>query len=631
MAMRAEAQAEYLANLTEVLQLSKPQFVAGTSPQTRLAAIRRNAQRQFELRRANDRILNEVLTPEGDDGFTEAQVGQLEAFADELLHFSASLDAGAAHRIHRALCAHAERRGLRDMLIRELYFSGLSLNYLNLRDRAEDVNMFGNQVSDYFERGAAWMSSYEQIEDEQTRGFIVRCLGNRKMGREEIHGWNEPEKHFDMLAGYPLYLKIFDEAMAVIRSPHYRGLNPNLPWDSFEYAMHFDRTIYLDGLRDRDDPQVARDVLESARFVYNHQEQIARIKDRMVGPRTRYVYLTARYHAGEISVDELVDSLLGIHEAGEPDDFSASGLIYNLRMPLLVFWYSRHRMDEEARCPFEARIQRALEDALHYLQRVPRNEYAGTLNRYVAQLVHEQIGFSSGALQQLLNYTLACHPPTYVHSRMVAWLSRLLAERMVDVAPEKLAGTFQYPDARAVRENRDALCKRVYDCGLYHDVGKSMVLQYIGVYWRSLMPEEYQCIQKHAQLGYSLLKDSGRDDFAEVALRHHCFYDGSGGYPAQLPPCPQNVRAVVDLVTVADVLDAATDDVGRCYSVAKTLAQVTQELQKDSGRRYAPDVVRLLEDPDFFAALEVQIRERRARIYCDNDREDEDISEADNR
>lgn len=111
MAMRAEAQAEYLANLTEVLQLSKPQFVAGTSPQTRLAAIRRNAQRQFELRRANDRILNEVLTPEGDDGFTEAQVGQLEAFADELLHFSASLDAGAAHRIHRALCAHAERRG----------------------------------------------------------------------------------------------------------------------------------------------------------------------------------------------------------------------------------------------------------------------------------------------------------------------------------------------------------------------------------------------------------------------------------------------------------------------------------------------------------------------------------------
>ena len=84
-------------------------------------------------------------------------------------------------------------------------------------------------------------------------------------------------------------------------------------------------------------------------------------------------------------------------------------------------------------------------------------------------------------------------------------------------------------------------------------------------------------------------------------------------------------------MTVADVLDAATDDVGRCYSVAKTLAQVTQELQKDSGRRYAPDVVRLLEDPDFFAALEVQIREQRAHIYCDNDREDEEISEADNR
>lgn len=629
--MRAEAQAEYLANLTEVLQLSKPQFVAGTSPQERLAIIRRNAQRQFELRKANDRILSEALTPAGDGGFTEAQVQQLEAFAEALLHFSASLDAGAAHMIHRALCAHAERWGLRDMLIRELYFSGLSLNYLNLRDRGVDVNMFGNQVAAYFERGAAWMRSYEQIADEQTRGYIVRCLGNRKMGKEEIHGWNSPEKHFDMLAGYPLYLKIFDEAMAVIRSPHYRGLNPSLPWDSFEYAMHFDRVIYLDGLRDRDDPQVARDVLESARFVYNHQEQIARIKDRMVGPRTRYVYLAARYHAGEISVEELVDSLLRIHEAGNPDDFSASGLIYNLRMPLLAFWYSRHRMDEGARLPFEERIQRALEDALHFLQRVPRNEYAGTLNKYVAQLVHEQIGFSSGALQRLLNYTLACHPPTYVHSRMVAWLSRRLAERMVDVAPEKLAGTLDCPDAQAVRENREKLCARVYACGLYHDVGKSMVLQYIGVYWRSLMPEEYQCIQRHAQLGYSLLKDSGNEEFAEVALRHHCFYDGSGGYPSQLPPCPKNVRAVVDLVTVADVLDAATDDVGRCYSVAKTLAQVTQELRQGSGTRYSPDVVCLLEDPAFFAEMETQIREQRARIYCDNDQKDEDIAEAENR
>lgn len=75
---------------------------------------------------------------------------------------------------------------------------------------------------------------------------------------------------------------------------------------------------------------------------------------------------------------------------------------------------------------------------------------------------------------------------------------------------------------------------------------------------------------------------------------------------------------MIDIITVCDCLDAATDQYGRNYHQAKTTDEVLTEFKRDAGVRYNPDIVRfILQD----SALRDTLREisgsRRLTIYYD--------------
>lgn len=161
-----------------------------------------------------------------------------------------------------------------------------------------------------------------------------------------------------------------------------------------------------------------------------------------------------------------------------------------------------------------------------------------------------------------------------------------------------------------------------YECGVYHDIGKSMVTMYVGNNSRRLLDEEFVCVQWHAAFGYELLCKIGhKDDLALAALYHHTYYDGQGGYPKDQPPCPKNMKPIVDALTVADSLDAATDNIGRCYTAAKPLEKLIEELRAQKGSRYAPAVVELFDDPDFCTEFRRKLYESRQSVYLEVYRE----------
>ena len=68
---------------------------------------------------------------------------------------------------------------------------------------------------------------------------------------------------------------------------------------------------------------------------------------------------------------------------------------------------------------------------------------------------------------------------------------------------------------------------------------------------------------------------------------------------------------------MVDSLDAGTDNVGRSYASAKTYDRIIAELRREKGPRYAPYIVELFDDPDFYAEIEAFIRERRRQVYLD--------------
>ena len=70
---------------------------------------------------------------------------------------------------------------------------------------------------------------------------------------------------------------------------------------------------------------------------------------------------------------------------------------------------------------------------------------------------------------------------------------------------------------------------------------------------------------------------------ALAALYHHCYYNGKGGYPKDVSSCPPEIKGIVDALSVADSLDAATDNIGRCYNLAKPFRTLLGELRAQSG------------------------------------------------
>lgn len=273
-------------------------------------------------------------------------------------------------------------------------------------------------------------------------------------------------------------------------------------------------------------------------------------------------------------------------------------------------------MSEQDRAELADRIAKERAAAHRYLDEMPGTEYPRVASVAIRELITAQSDTKEIDNRKILESILSGHKPTYVHSTMVAHLTRVLLRRMVETNPAALIGLLGCKTAAEVQARKPELLQTAYECGLYHDVGKSAVIMYIDTNSRSLLEEEFCCIQSHPVIGCSLLREAGYEEhLAPAALYHHCFYNGQGGYPRDVPPCPQDIKGIVDVLTVADSLDAATDNIGRCYNRAKPLRTLVGELQAQSGTRYAPDVVALFRDETFCKVLAQKLDAERKKVY----------------
>lgn len=62
---------------------------------------------------------------------------------------------------------------------------------------------------------------------------------------------------------------------------------------------------------------------------------------------------------------------------------------------------------------------------------------------------------------------------------------------------------------------------------------------------------------------------------------------------------------MIDIITLCDCMQAATERVGRNYKQEKSFEKVMEELRAGAGTRYNPDLVKLIDDiPELYKELE---------------------------
>lgn len=136
---------------------------------------------------------------------------------------------------------------------------------------------------------------------------------------------------------------------------------------------------------------------------------------------------------------------------------------------------------------------------------------------------------------------------------------------------------------------------------------------------RPLTDEEFGIIRSHPNRGGQYLSiDEDLARYVDIARGHHKFYNGKGGYPNDFDNTASPERFMIDIITVCDCLDAATDQYGRNYHQAKTTDEVLAEFKRDAGVRYNPDIVRfILQDSVLRDTLREISGPRRLTIYYD--------------
>lgn len=251
---------------------------------------------------------------------------------------------------------------------------------------------------------------------------------------------------------------------------------------------------------------------------------------------------------------------------------------------------------------------------------IPFGFWTSVMNNVCTEWFHETEKYLDTKEQKrdmLLKLIISRQPITYIHSLMVSEIAVRIAAAMVRKMPEYFTGIPGFDNASEVLAKKGALLEYVNECALLHDVGKCQLTEVINHQSRRLSDTEFSVIKCHPQQAVSLLR---RDDsfgiFYDVMLGHHRSYDGKQGYPADFDNTKSKVKPVIDLITIADSMDAATDMLGRNYAKGKNFATLVGELKDGAGTKYNPKIVEFIEkNEDLYYDLEYLTQYGRQDVY----------------
>ena len=295
--------------------------------------------------------------------------------------------------------------------------------------------------------------------------------------------------------------------------------------------------------------------------------------------------------------------------------------LQNVLLPYVNFFY----LNDLADVPFRrkrAAVKQMYEDIItiyhHRLDQQTDNSYVKYLNffatypRAIKYLKEEE------RIRYLNELNVATQVTTYAHSVNVAMIARKLMEGILEYQPELLKGALgKIRHGKVLLDSKECL-DFIYEAAFYHDIGKNGIISTVNNDYRPLTDEEYAIIKTHPALGAELLKiaPSLYEKYHDTTLGHHKWYNGKGGYPEDFDNTKSPKRILIDIITLSDCMQAATERVGRNYKEGKTFDMVMEEFRKGAGTKYNPDLVKFIDTHDDVARdLAVLINDAWVDIY----------------
>lgn len=302
-------------------------------------------------------------------------------------------------------------------------------------------------------------------------------------------------------------------------------------------------------------------------------------------------YLHSLVLKGLRDFDSIIDEFYDYSSKKFPlcnlNDLSDADLYFLINAPLTLEEWLHHSKSKKKVKKIMKELQKLTQDTWYY-----------RLSKYSSPFVNETLAdwcfrvmkYIDAPAQKeewLFQLLIRRQLPTYLHSVMVEHLAVELSKEILLQQPELFSEIPMLPN--------DDLIKFIRQCALLHDIGKTRITDIVNTQGRRLRDIEFQAIRNHPTYGANMIQqDPYLTQYHDIILGHHKFYNGNGGYPEEFDNTASPYRIIIDLITICDCIDAATDHLGRNYRTAKTLPQVLEELSAEKGTRYNPVLIDLI-------------------------------------
>lgn len=209
--------------------------------------------------------------------------------------------------------------------------------------------------------------------------------------------------------------------------------------------------------------------------------------------------------------------------------------------------------------------------------------FSNGMERLIPKTTHGQK--RNDALKKLLGVVDAKDTYTYGHSLRVTQVAFLIGREM-GFSQKRL--------------------RFLYEASCLHDLGKTKIPDAILNKAGRLDRDEMLCMQKHSQMGASLLgKHLLFKGVSEIVLAHHERWDGLG-YPFGLKA--EKIPLEARIIAIADAFDAMTSD--RPYRQGLCHNYGVREIESHSGDQFDPMCV------EYFSCIADQISQSTQCLQC---------------
>lgn len=332
---------------------------------------------------------------------------------------------------------------------------------------------------------------------------------------------------------------------------------------------------------------------------------------------SKSVIFHADYQLGKITMEKLLEEITKLQGESDKDEgplIQATRLAkFNYHYLTFLYRFSDYDSDKVIKMSQE-RIKEVLPKILNITKTYGNNSFNQYLLFFILGAAYTSRFDDFSNL--ILDMTVYSDKALFVHTEMVKELSIVMFDEIIEKNPEVLDGV-SGKDTKYIINHKDEMRNLLKECCMFHDVGKFFMLDIVGNSMRRLTDEEFLVIKSHPGNFEEFSRNWMNQDerlicIHDCALTHHLWHDGSNGYPKIKHT---KNRPFVDILSIADSIDAATDTYGRPYRDSKKLDELIQEFKNGANTRYSEVVVNSLYNPKVKEKIQELIENGRKDIY----------------